>query len=112
MTWSETCRMYREKYPTIRKEQLKPDPTREANVYAVVEALSSRLDEDQITVVGNGSACVVGGHAYIMKKGQRFLSNSAIASMGYDLPQPSARVWRPMIRSLRGTATVNMILSC
>ena len=86
MTWSETCRMYREKYPTIRKEQLKPDPNREANVYAVVEALSSRLSEDQITVVGNGSACVVGGHAYIMKKGQRFLSNSAIASMGYDLP--------------------------
>ncbi len=86
MTWSETCRMYREKYPTIREEQLKPDPTREANVYAVVEALSSRLSEDQITVVGNGSACVVGGHAYIMKKGQRFLSNSAIASMGYDLP--------------------------
>ena len=81
MTWSETCRMYREKYPTIRKEQLKPDPTREANVYAVVEALSSRLSEDQITVVGNGSACVVGGHAYIMKKGQRFLSNSAIASI-------------------------------
>ena len=86
MTWSETCRMYREKYPTIREEQLKPDPTREANVYAVVEALSSRLSESQITVVGNGSACVVGGHAYIMKKGQRFLSNSAIASMGYDLP--------------------------
>ena len=86
MTWSETCRMYREKYPTIREEQLKPDPAREANVYAVVEALSSRLSEDQITVVGNGSACVVGGHAYIMKKGQRFLSNSAIASMGYDLP--------------------------
>jgi acetolactate synthase-1/2/3 large subunit len=37
-------------------------------------------------VVGNGSACVVGGHSYIIKKGQRFISNSAIASMGYDLP--------------------------
>ena len=37
-------------------------------------------------MVGNGSACVVGGHAYIIKKGQRFISNSAIASMGYDLP--------------------------
>ena len=35
---------------------------------------------------GNGSACVVGGHAYIIKKGQRFITNSAIASMGYDLP--------------------------
>ena len=29
---------------------------------------------------------MVGGHAYEMKKGQRFISNSAIASMGYDLP--------------------------
>ena len=36
--------------------------------------------------MGNGSACVVGGHSYIIKKGQRFISNSAIASMGYDLP--------------------------
>ena len=52
----------------------------------MIEAISSRLSEDQITVVGNGSACVVGGHGYIMKKGQRCLSNSAIASMGYDLP--------------------------
>ena len=37
-------------------------------------------------MVGNGSACVVGGHAYVIKKGQRFITNSAIASMGYDLP--------------------------
>ncbi len=43
MTWSETCRMYREKYPTIRKEQLKPDPTREANVYAVVGSTQQPL---------------------------------------------------------------------
>lgn len=94
--------MYREKYPTIRKEQLKPDPTREANVYAVVEALSSRLGEDQITVVGNGSACVVGGHAYIMKKGQRFLSNSAIASMGYDLPAAIGACMAAMILEFEG----------
>ena len=57
-----------------------------ANVYAAIKEISSRLEEDQITVVGNGSACVVGGHAYVIKKGQRFISNSAIASMGYDLP--------------------------
>lgn len=86
MSWNETCRMWREKYPVIRPEHLVQDDSREANVYALVEALSSRLKENQITVVGNGSACVVGGHAYIIKKGQRFISNSAIASMGYDLP--------------------------
>ena len=37
-------------------------------------------------MVGNGSACVAGGHSYVIKKGQRFISNSAIAAMGYDLP--------------------------
>lgn len=86
MSWNETCRMWREKYPVIQPAHLAPDDSREANVYALVKELSSRLKENQITVVGNGSACVVGGHAYIIKKGQRFISNSAIASMGYDLP--------------------------
>ena len=86
MTWNETCRMWKERYPVIQPKHLVQDDSREANVYAVVKELSSRLHENQITVVGNGSACVVGGHAYIIKKGQRFISNSAIASMGYDLP--------------------------
>ena len=58
----------------------------EANVYAFAHELSARLLEDQIVVVGNGSANVVCGHANIMKKGQRFISNSGIASMGYGLP--------------------------
>lgn len=86
MTWCETCQLWRKKYPVIQPGHLVDDDTKEANVYALVQELSSRLSENQITVVGNGSACVVGGHAYIIKKGQRFISNSAIASMGYDLP--------------------------
>ena len=85
-TWNETCRMWRETYPVIQPKHLAPSGDKEANVYALVQELSSRLAEDQVTVVGNGSACVVGGHAYILKKGQRFITNSAIASMGYDLP--------------------------
>lgn len=86
MSWSETCRLWRERYPVILPKHLEADDTKEANVYALVQELSSRQVENQITVVGNGSACVVGGHAYIIKRGQRFISNSAIASMGYDLP--------------------------
>ncbi len=86
MSWNETCRRWKEKYPVIRPEHLMPDTDKAANVYAFVQELSSRLKENQITVVGNGSACVAGGHSYIIKKGQRFISNSAIAAMGYDLP--------------------------
>ncbi len=86
MTWVETCQMWKETYPVVQPKHLVSDDTKEANVYALVQELSSRLKEDQITVSGNGSACVAGGHAYIIKKGQRFISNSAVASMGYDLP--------------------------
>ena len=86
LTWLETCRHWKETYPVVLPRHLAEEEGKEANVYALVQALSSRLPEDQITVVGNGSACVAGGHAYIIKKGQRFITNSAIASMGYDLP--------------------------
>ena len=86
MTWVETCQMWKKKYPVIQPKHMVQDETKEANVYALVYELSSRLKENQITVVGNGSACVAGGHGYIIKKGQRFITNSAIASMGYDLP--------------------------
>lgn len=85
-SWIETCQMWREKYPVILPKHLSQGDDKEANVYALVRELSSRLREGQITVSGNGSACVAGGHSYTIKKGQRFISNSAIAAMGYDLP--------------------------
>lgn len=86
MTWNETCRMWKEKYPVVLPKHLKQDEHELTNVYALIKELGERLKENQITVVGNGSACVVGGHACIIKKGQRFITNSAVASMGYDLP--------------------------
>ena len=85
-SWSHTCAMWKREYPVIMEHHLDRTDEEPANVYAFVKELSSRLKEGQITVVGNGSACVVGGHAYILKKGQRFITNSAVAAMGYDLP--------------------------
>lgn len=82
--WTDVCLKWRRDYPVIRKEHYEQKTP--ANVYAFIKELSSRLKEGQITVVGNGSACVVGSHGYIIKKDQRFIINSAIASMGYDLP--------------------------
>lgn len=86
MTWSGTCAMWKERYPVVLPEHFAHGDEERANVYAFIKEVSSRLLEGQITVVGNGSACVVGGHAYVIKKGQRFITNSAIAAMGYDLP--------------------------
>lgn len=83
-SWREQCQLWRKKYPVVQKKHYAKASL--TNVYAFVDTLSKLLSEGQITVVGNGSACVVGSHAWHIKKGQRFLVNSAIASMGYDLP--------------------------
>lgn len=82
--WLEKCAHWKKTYPVVQRKHYEQKGL--ANVYAFIGELSRRLPEDYVTVVGNGSACVVGSHGYEIKKGQRFIINSAIASMGYDLP--------------------------
>lgn len=82
--WLECCRNWRGKYPVVQEKHFKQ--AGKVNVYAFIKTLSEKLSEGQITVVGNGSACVVGSQAYVIKKDQRFIINSGAASMGYDLP--------------------------
>ncbi len=82
--WLTACANWKKNYPVVQEKHFKEKE--KANVYALIHTLSGNLEEGQITVVGNGSACVVGSQAYQIKKGQRFIVNSAIASMGYDLP--------------------------
>ena len=83
--WLETCQKWKVKYPVTLPKHWEEDG-RYANVYAFVKYLSSNLPDGNMTVVSNGSACVVGSHNYVIKKNARFLINSAIASMGYGLP--------------------------
>ncbi len=84
--WLATCQGWKRDYPVVLPRHMNGGTETEANVYAFAHEMSSRLQEDQIVVVGNGSANVVCGHGNIVKKGQRFISNSGIASMGYGLP--------------------------
>lgn len=82
--WVRQCNEWKAKYPVVcQKHYEEKTPV---NVYAFIHELSRRLPEGRTTVVGNGSACVVGSAAYVIRKRQRFIINSAIASMGYDLP--------------------------
>ena len=83
-SWIACCQDWKKNYPVVQPKHY--EQSEPVNVYAFIKELSSRLNEGQITVVGNGSACVVGSHGYVIKKDQRFIINSAIASMGYDLP--------------------------
>lgn len=82
--WNNICLNWKMKYPVVQPKHYEKAPL--ANVYCFVKELSRRLKDGEITVVGNGSACVVGSHAYVIKKDQRFIINSGAASMGYDLP--------------------------
>lgn len=82
--WNRICQTWKKDYPVVRPEHYKDAEL--ANVYCFIKELSRRLPEGQTTVVGNGSACVVGSHGYVIKNGQRFIINSGAASMGYDLP--------------------------
>ncbi len=83
--WLDKCSNWKKKYPVVLPKHY-DDNDGKANVYCFIKELSNNLKEGQITVVGNGSACVVGSHAYTIKKDQRFIINSGVAAMGYDLP--------------------------
>lgn len=82
--WIEQCKTWMRDYPVIKPVHYEQKGI--ANAYAVIDMLSKGMPEDMITVSGNGTACVVGGHGYTIKKGTRFIENSGMASMGWDLP--------------------------
>lgn len=56
------------------------------NPYIFAEALFAELEEGDIVVTGDGTACVTVFQAADIKAGQRLYTNSGCASMGYDLP--------------------------
>ncbi len=83
--WIYICQKWKNKYPVVLPKHKKNIEER-GSVYYFIKELSLALKENQITVSGCGSAGFVGAQAYIIKKGQRFIVNSAVATMGYDLP--------------------------
>jgi acetolactate synthase-1/2/3 large subunit len=82
--WLSWCRIRKEKYPVVQSEYWSLESL--VNPYCFMDELSRNLPEGQISVTGNGSACVCAFQAYKIKKGQRLYTNSGSATMGYDLP--------------------------
>lgn len=56
------------------------------NPYHFMEELFSALNERDVVITGNATACIMSFQAGKLKRGQRLISNSGSASMGYDLP--------------------------
>ena len=63
-----------------------PDQNQGINPYRFVHQLTSNLSDGATIVCADGTACVVGFQAAIVRPGQRLFHNSGCASMGYELP--------------------------
>lgn len=82
--WLSWCKERVARYPVVQsKHRRSPSPL---NPYYFIELLFSGLSDDDVVVCGNATACIVPYQAARLKKGQRLISNSGSASMGYDLP--------------------------
>ena len=72
------------RYPVVLPDYWhQPSPI---NPYCFAAALFAELEEGDIVVTGDGTACVTIFQAAELKRGQRLYTNSGCASMGYDLP--------------------------
>jgi acetolactate synthase-1/2/3 large subunit len=82
-TWLAWSKDKQARYPAVLPEYWH---NQLVNPYCFMKALFDELDEGQIVVTGNGSACVTSFQAATLKPEQRLWTNSGCATMGYDLP--------------------------
>jgi len=82
--WLAQCRERVQRYPVVLdKFRQSGSPV---NPYYFIEELFAALADEEVVVCGNAAACIVPYQAGRLKLGQRLISNSGAASMGYDLP--------------------------
>lgn len=82
--WLNRARRWRDEYPVVQPSQRVAGPP--LNPYDFIDRLFRSLASDDAVVCGNATACIVPYQAGQLKSGQRLISNSGSASMGYDLP--------------------------
>lgn len=83
--WLEWARERVDRFPTVLPEY-RDHGGPLMHPYVALDALFAALEEGDITVTGNGSACVIGFQTAHIRRGQRLWTNSGCATMGYDLP--------------------------
>lgn len=82
--WIAWCRAVNARFPAVLPEyrgEGKP-----LNPYVFVSDFFQGLSDDDQVVCGNGSACVIGFQAAVIKRNTRLFTNSGCAAMGYGFP--------------------------
>ena len=82
--WLEWSRERGRRFPIVLPEYHQGNGP--CHPYVAMETLFDVLEEGDVVVAGNGSACVVSFQTAFLRKGQRLWTNSGCATMGYDLP--------------------------
>ena len=82
--WTEWAHKINLRYPACLPEMKKEESP--LNPYAFIDRLFCNLSDDDAVVCSNGSACVIGFQAAVIKKNTRLFTNSGCAAMGYGLP--------------------------
>ena len=82
--WFGWCDERKEKY--ARRLSNTAGSSLPVELYDFIKVFTESIDEGDIVVAGNGSACVGLFQAAVVKKNQRMIWNSGSATMGFDLP--------------------------
>ena len=82
--WLSWCTQRKMKY--ARKKVDVTELNAPVELYDFIRVFTNSLDDGDIVVAGNGSACVGMFQAAMVKKNQRMIWNSGSATMGYDIP--------------------------
>ena len=83
--WIEQCNILKNKYPLVLDEYraLKE----KVNTYVLIDSLSRNLTQEDVIVPGSSGSCSeITCQAFKCKKGQVFLNNQGLGSMGFGLP--------------------------
>lgn len=80
--WSMRCRQWKHDYPVVAFEKREE----ENNSFHFIERLSEELPEDAVVVTDMGTAFTCTFQSAKMKAGQRWITASGHAPMGYALP--------------------------
>ncbi|MBR4676193.1 MAG: thiamine pyrophosphate-binding protein [Victivallales bacterium] len=82
--WLAWCKNVCAKYPVVQPDYY--DDKKPLNPYVFIKEFMAKLDDDEQIVCGNGSACVIGFQAAVIKEKTRLFTNSGCAAMGYGFP--------------------------
>jgi acetolactate synthase-1/2/3 large subunit len=81
--WTAWCQERGRRYPVVLPEY---ERSVLLHPYVFMRDLFEALDDEEVVVTGDGTACVVSFQVARIKRGTRLYTNSGSASMGYDLP--------------------------